>query len=351
MKCVLVVDSDPVMLRNLIGLLKSRGSYFHIMTAGDEREALTVLDHFKVDLMLVAVGQNGTAGLKLLADINRHHPEIKAVAMAAGASTLTRARLSELVGPQVMDEPVDGDRLTRYVFAELQIDYGGQIHGISLPSFLQMIELEGKTCTLEASTDQEMGYLFFEEGTLVHARTGQLTGSDAVLVILTWDRPMIDLDYQNTSPQRTILRPLMSLLLESRRRLDEARRPASDQRRHNRLDCLMAVDMDLSDWTYKTLVHDISYGGAYIETDQAIGLGQKVVLSLGVPGSKRDCTIAGQVVRRDPGGVGIRFEELSLHQHNVIKALLEGTSANRKQEIATPERTGKALNEKAIDAS
>ena len=41
MKSVLVVDSDPVMLRNLVGLLKSRGSYFHIMTAGDEAEALT----------------------------------------------------------------------------------------------------------------------------------------------------------------------------------------------------------------------------------------------------------------------------------------------------------------------
>lgn len=332
MKSVLVVNSDPMMLRNLVGLLKSRGSYFHIMTASDEQEALTVVAHFKVDLMLVAVGQNGTAGLKLLAEINHHHPEIKAVAMAAGASSLMQARLSELKGPQVIDGPVDGDRLTRYVFAQLQINYGGQVHGISLPSFLQMIELEGKTCTLEVSTDQGMGYLFFEEGALVNARTGQLTGSDAVLAILAWERPMIDLDYQNTSQQRTILRPLMSLLLESRRRLDEARRPASDKRRHYRLDCLMAVDMDLSDWTYKTLVHDISYGGAYIETDQAIGQGQQVVLSLGAPGSRRGTTIAGQVVRRDPGGVGIRFEALSLHQHNVIKALLEGTGKAREEE-------------------
>ena len=333
MKTVLVVNGDPVMLRNLVGLLKSKGSYFHIMTAADEQEALTVATHFKVDLMLVAIGQDCNEGLKLMVHLNRHHPEIKVVAMAANASALIRARLKELSGPQVLSEPVDGDRLTQYVFAELQVDYGGQIHGISLPSFLQMLELEGKTCTLEVSTPHQMGYLYFDEGTLVNARAAQLTGSDAALAILSWRRPMIDMDYGTSAQQRTILRPLMSLLLESRRRLDKTRRPASEQRRHHRLDCLMAVDMDLSDWTYKTLVRDISYGGAYIETDQAIGRQQMVVLSLSIPGSKRGCSIAGQVVRRDPGGVGIRFEELSMHQHNVIKTLLDGNY------LAGPERT------------
>lgn len=344
MKSVLLVDSDPVMLRNLVGLLKSKGSYFHIMTAADEGEALKVVTHFKVDLMLVAVGNDGNEGLKLLVYLNRHHPDIKAVAMAASASALIRAKLSELEGPKVLDEPVDFDRLTHYVLAELQVDYGGQIRGISLPSFLQMLELEGKTCTLEVSTRRQMGYLYFDEGTLVGARAGQLTGSDAALAILSWNRPMIDMDYQKTSQQRTILRPLMSLLLESRRRLDETRCPTSEQRRHHRLDCLMAVDMDLSDWTYKTLVRDISYGGAYIETDQAIGQQQKVVLSLSIPGSKRGCTLAGQVVRRDPGGVGIRFEELSLHQHNVIKTLLDGDY------LAKPEGTVQKIEAKAPDA-
>lgn len=344
MKSVLVVDNDPVMLRNLVGLLKSKGNYFHIMTAADGGEALKVVTHFKVDLMLVAVGKDGNEGLKLMVYLNRHHPDIKAVAMAASASALMRAKLSELEGPQVLSEPVDFDRLTQYVFAELQVDYGGQIRGISLPSFLQMLELEGKTCTLEVSTGRQMGYLYFNEGTLLDARAGQLTGSDAALKILTWNRPMIDLDYQEITQKRTILRPLMSILLESRRRLDENRRPASEQRRHHRLDCLMAVDMDLSDWTYKTLVRDISYGGAYIETDQAIGQQQKVVLSLSVPASKRCCTIAGQVVRRDPGGVGIHFEELSLHQHNVIKTLLDGNY------LTGPEGTAQKLNAKAPDA-
>ncbi len=345
MKSVLVVNSDPVMLRNLVGLLKSKGSYFHIMTAGDDQEALTITTHFKVDLMLVAIGQDGNEGLKLMVHLNRHQPEIKAIALAVNASALIRARLNELKGPQVLSEPVDGDRLTQYVLAELQVDYGGQVHGISLPSFLQMLELEGKTCTLEVSTSDQMGYLYFDEGTLVNARATRLTGSDAALEILTWNRPMIDMDYQMTSGHRTILRPLMSLLLESRRRLDETRSPASEQRRHHRLDCLMAVDMDLSDWTYKTLVRDISYGGAYIETDQAMGQEQKVVLSLSTPESKRGCAIAGQVVRRAPDGVGIRFEELSLHQHNVIKALINGNY------LAGPEPATKNLKAKRIDAS
>lgn len=335
MKSVLVVNSDPVMLRNLVGLLKSKGSYFHIMTAGDDQEALKITTHFKVDLMLVAIGQDGNEGLKLMVHLNRHQPEIKAVALAANASPLVRARLKDLKGPQVLSEPVDGDRLTQYVLAELQVDYGGQIHGISLPSFLQMLELEGKTCTLEVSTSDQMGYLYFDEGTLVNARAGQQRGSDAALAILTWNRPMIDMDYQMASRQRIILRPLMSLLLESRRRLDETRCTASEQRRHHRLDCLMAVDMDLSDWTYKTLVRDISYGGAYVETDQAMGREQEVVLSLSIPGSRRSCSIAGRVVRRDPNGVGIRFEELSLHQHKVIKTLLDGNY------LAEPEPTAK----------
>jgi hypothetical protein len=79
-------------------------------------------------------------------------------------------------------------------------------------------------------------------------------------------------------------------------------------------------------------MRDISEGGAYIETEQSVKVGQRLVMSLSSPVLERSCSINGTVVRRDPSGIGVRFDDLSLQQKQVIRSLME----TRCSPITTP---------------
>ena len=105
--------------------------------------------------------------------------------------------------------------------------------------------------------------------------------------------------------------------------VDEKQSQRPNQRKHSRYDCLVGVDYDISDWTYQCYMRDISEGGAYIETEQPIKVGQRLTMSLASPALERTCAIAGTVVRRDPKGIGVRFENLTLQQKQVIRSLME----------------------------
>jgi Tfp pilus assembly protein PilZ len=70
-------------------------------------------------------------------------------------------------------------------------------------------------------------------------------------------------------------------------------------------------------------MRDISEGGAYIETEQPIKVGQRLTMSLASPVLERTCAINGTVVRRDPKGIGVRFDNMTLQQKQVIRSLTE----------------------------
>ena len=59
------------------------------------------------------------------------------------------------------------------------------LYGISLISFLQIIEMEKTSCTFEIeSSDQAMGWMHFKNGVLYDAACGDLKGKAAVLELI-----------------------------------------------------------------------------------------------------------------------------------------------------------------------
>jgi hypothetical protein len=93
--------------------------------------------------------------------------------------------------------------------------------GISLPSFLQVVELERQTCSVEVKSQGKRGYLQFQGGVLVHALAGSSKGEDAAYDILAWDDPEVDVDTQPNAVEPSIDASVTALLLETSRRKDE----------------------------------------------------------------------------------------------------------------------------------
>jgi Tfp pilus assembly protein PilZ len=229
-------------------------------------------------------------------------------------------------------------RLIDRLFADVQESFGGQIRGISLSSFLQMMELESHTCTLEITSDEKTGTLFIRDGEVIAARCGATTGTEAALMILCWKNSTIQIAPAASTTPAEIEEPLMNLLLESRRRQDERQMPpvksSKAMRRSERVDCLVSIEWDLDDWSYRSVVRDISFGGAFIETDQPVQLGEEVTLSFTVGDPPQTCRISATVRRRDERGIGVGFEQLDPQQQQVVEGIMKGPAYSHRPSAA-----------------
>ena len=323
MKNILVVDNDPIMLHTFVGLLKSQGSFLQILSATNVQTALEVLSGEEVHILITGMHMSEMDAFDLLSLMGAKYPQTRVIVMTNNASSMLRTKIKQMDSVIHFDQALDISMLTKRIFTELQIDYGGQIRGITLSSFLQMLELERRSCTLQITAKGKAGTIFILDGKPAAAKMGLLTGKSAALHILTWENVLIDIDYSPREAQREIATPLMNLLLESGRIVDEKQSQRPNQRKHSRYDCLVGVDYDISDWTYQCYMRDISEGGAYIETEQPIKVGQQLTMSLASPVLERTCAINGTVVRRDPKGIGVRFDNMTLQQKQVIRSLTE----------------------------
>lgn len=101
-------------------------------------------------------------------------------------------------------------------------EVGGQIHGISLPSFLQMSEMEGATYSLKVTSGARTGRLYLDGGSLIAAQYEEQTGNEAAYRIISWDNAAIQIEAADPDRVREINDPLMHVMMESLKIKDEA---------------------------------------------------------------------------------------------------------------------------------
>jgi predicted regulator of Ras-like GTPase activity (Roadblock/LC7/MglB family) len=98
----------------------------------------------------------------------------------------------------------------------------GDIYGASIPTFLQIVELERQSCTLTVTSGDQRGRLYFEAGQLVDAELGALRGLPAAITMIAWDvDTAIGVSAACESDQRTINLPLGRVILQSMVERDE----------------------------------------------------------------------------------------------------------------------------------
>lgn len=329
MKNVLVVDSDQVILRTLTSLLKNQGGFLNVFAATNTRQAINLLQKTPVDLVITAIRLPKVDGFRLVSKLTKDYPSIKVIVMTRNAHPLLRASIKRFPSAVHLDQSHDISMLTKRVFTELQIDHGGGVRGINLSSFLQMMELESCTCSLNVTSRDMVGSLWLKNGELIAAKSQAAEGEEAALDILAWKNVYIDIDYTPHEVERQISVSLMMLMVESSQHYDEIRSNSKNNRTHERHDLLVALDYDIRNMTRQCFLRDISLGGAYIETEQEMEMGQTITLVLTSPRLKNSCSIEAHVVRIDGKGAGFRFQINSSQQEQIIKAMIDSSMKSR----------------------
>jgi len=232
MKSVLLVDDEKNFLLSLADMLKDNEDEFSIKTAGNGKEAAAIIDQDSVDLVVTDLNMPEMDGFELMAHISQRNSELPVIAMTAYGTPEMESRLRNMGAFQYIEKPIDFDSLLRKIKDGLKAgSTKGHVAGISLPSFMQLLELDKKTCTLHINSGKHRGDMFFKQGELISARTGNMTGQDAAFEIINWDNAEIEIENicKFNEEKRDINVPMGFLLIESARVKDEMNRPAVDQ--------------------------------------------------------------------------------------------------------------------------
>ncbi len=92
-----------------------------------------------------------------------------------------------------------------------------------------------------------------------------------------------------------------------------------DERESPRKACLLKVDYQAQDNTHTEHILDISMGGVFIETGEPIAVGQEITLIFTFPNSQEPLKVKGEIVWRNPKGIGVRFTDINPQQVDKIK--------------------------------
>jgi len=222
MKTVLVVDDEKTFLLSLKdGLTLNYSKEFNVLTAENGKKAIAVLKANPIDLVVTDLKMPVMDGFELLAYMSKNHPEIPVIVMTAFGNPDVEAKLKALGVLKCMEKPLDFQDLANKVRKSLAESSGGYIHGITLPGFLQLVELEQKTCILKIESECKVGHLYFVKGDLVDAETEEERGESAAYEIISWENVSIELAPGSKKRKKNIDSSLSYILVEGHRLKDE----------------------------------------------------------------------------------------------------------------------------------
>ncbi len=224
MKNILIVDDEKSFLMSLLQGLESYADEINTLTAQNGQAAVEVLQSNAVDLVITDLKMPVMDGFGLLAYMSKMHPGIPVIVMSAYCTQEIRSRLKTIGAFTTLEKPIDFQDFVDSVFSELNAASRGYLKGITLAAFLQLVEMEKKTCTLKISSKGRKGYLYFQDGILLDADNGKSEHKKAALDIVCWQDPEIEIESFGRKGARSIQEPLSFILMEAHRMWDERNR-------------------------------------------------------------------------------------------------------------------------------
>lgn len=116
------------------------------------------------------------------------------------------------------------------------------------------------------------------------------------------------------SQRLSLMHQLESIILKS---------GSTNKRKYPRKTCLINASVRAAGPTTTSYILDINPYGAYIETNEELIIYQKIKLRFASPSNGQILSVNGRVIWTDSHGVGLRFDNLTPEQLEVIKSFSE----------------------------
>ncbi len=224
MKKILFVDDDRQMQQFFLEGIKHFNIPFEGVVADNGKQALEIVRDEFISVVITDLKMPKMDGLALLRTLTGDYPDIPVIIVSAYGTDKIREAARKNGALFFLEKPCAIEKIIGAINTSLKKESdGGSMHGITPGMFLQLMEMEEKTCTVRLLNPQtnKPGVLFFVSGDLYDARIAGKRGIDAAYDIFAWDN--VSLSIQNVCRLREnrINSDLQGILLEAMRRKDE----------------------------------------------------------------------------------------------------------------------------------
>ncbi|MBX7169870.1 MAG: response regulator [Pyrinomonadaceae bacterium] len=221
-KKVLIVDDEKLFLASLQEGMMEFSEEFEVITALNGEKALEELGRQNIDLVVTDLKMPVMDGFQLLTQMISKYPAIPTIVITAFGTPDIENRLQELETFDYLEKPIDFSILAEKIRKGIKNNSDGHLRGIMLFSFLQLIQIEQKSCVLKISSHEKNGTLYFYKGELIDAVYLRLNGEEAAHKIVCWEDSEIEIINTNKQVKRRIDKPLQNLLMDAAKERDEA---------------------------------------------------------------------------------------------------------------------------------
>lgn len=224
---VLIVDDDAEQTRSLSRMFGKLRPDLTILTANSGAAATQLMREHSVDLVLTELHMAEMDGYQLLGWVHEHFPETAVFTMSKDKANGRQQELNVFGVSDSFAKPVDPQAVVTRLCEDINHSVRGVVHNVSLASFLQLLEMERKSCTLLVSCCDRDGALVIEKGELIGAIAGDLHGQAAAIAIVAWPSPSIVISRRPVPTGTTPIKASLGfILIEAMRIQDEEARRA-----------------------------------------------------------------------------------------------------------------------------
>ena len=224
-RTVLLVEDEAATLRFYQAGLRGLPG-FRQLTAPNGAEALALVQTQRVDVVVTDLKMPVLDGYSLIAILAEKYPSLPVIVLTSVVEPGSLDRAMKLGAMRVLAKPVRISQLMDEIKALAALPPQGMVHGLPLPGLLQLLNWERKTATLTVFSEKAMGYLYVNEGNVIHAAFEQEEGLQAAYRILNWEVSRVEF-IGTCRVQPTLDLPLPELLLNAAMEKDLAQAAAA----------------------------------------------------------------------------------------------------------------------------
>jgi DNA-binding response OmpR family regulator len=221
---ILVVDDDKEMVRSIKENLSEISDNYDVRISDDGKNALEILGKEKLDLVILNIKSPGINGLRILTEL--HNRGIWLPIIITTDSNLNE-KTNILRDFGIVDLIKKPFRLEEIIIKIEDIIKNREkkdlIKNFSLPSILQLIDMEKRTGILTIKIGKENGKLFFKDGKVMDIEVKGFSRGEALQEFINYlyeDRD-INIEYINHIKDNKINMTVMEMVMEASRVRDE----------------------------------------------------------------------------------------------------------------------------------
>src|SRR5882724_3170321 len=226
---ILLLDDDPDLLdlyREILSQLPSRPEIF---TANSGGRAMAMLEADTFRLLICDLKMPKMDGLQVLSIVRRKYPQLRTVVLTSVVDEQFRSRVCALGVDLFWHKPSTDQEIKMFLeclesLLGRETDAG--FRGVQSKSLVDIIQLEclsQSSSVLRITNGPLTGRIWIQDGELIDADAGDLSGEAAFNKILAWRAGMFETLPPEPNRTRTITKSYNALLLETAQALDESR--------------------------------------------------------------------------------------------------------------------------------